>query len=127
MNAEYAMNRYRAVTDETAIAEEILLRLLDGALRFAEEGKAAMAAKDFALKGKRLMQVVAIIDELVTALDREVAPEVTANLARIYQFARGRLIHANTTLTAKSVDEAIRVLTPVRDAFHKAIQQQKAA
>jgi flagellar protein FliS len=127
MNAQYAMNRYRTVTDETAIPEEILMRLLDGTLRFCEDGKAAMVGKDFALKGQRLMQAVAIIDELVAVLDKDAAPDVTANLARIYDFARGRLIYANTTLKPAAIDEAVRVLKPIRDAFQKAIQMQKAA
>jgi flagellar secretion chaperone FliS len=127
MNAFNAMNRYREVGDQTATQEEILMRLLEGAVGFMQEAIEAIKRKDVRVKGQKLMRTAAIIDELQAALDPSKAPDVAKNLTSLYSFIRLRLIQANLNIDIKAATDALRTIDRVRDMFKAAIEAHRNA
>ena len=51
------------------------------------------------------------------SLDTQHAPELCANLSALYDFSLHRLTQANLKNDAGQIDEIIRVLGPIREAF----------
>jgi flagellar secretion chaperone FliS len=112
-----AANVYRQVNVESAPPTRILDELYAALIQDCESAAERIQAGDRATKGRHISRAMAILGELEAALDREVAPELTQNLAALYGFARRRLFAANSGMDTKPLGEVVRVLGPLREAF----------
>lgn len=112
-----AIARYRAIQVTTSTPQQILLMLYDGLFRFMGEARAAMAAGDRARAGERISKAHAILDELFATLDTSKAPDLCETLGGVYLFAMSHLVDANVKQDPALVDETIRVLTPLHEAW----------
>ena len=101
----------------TATPEQLQLMLYDGAIRFAEQGKLALAARTFDKSFEALTRAQDIVSQLKRGLRPDVSPEVCANLARLYDFAHGRLVQANLHHEPGAIDDALRVLRYQRETW----------
>lgn len=118
-----AANVYRRVAVDSAPSTRILDELYRGLLDDCAQGAACIQARDFVGKGKHVGRALAILCELVAALDRKAAPELCANLDRLYGFVRERLLTASTNMDAAPLAEAEGVIRTLRDAFQQAARK----
>jgi len=116
-------NIYRRVAVDSAPPTRILSELLDGLLADLSGAAECIEARDVVGKARRVNRALAIIGALDAALDRAAAPELTANLARLYDFAKERLLHASAHMETAPLLEAEQVLAPIRDAFAQAARR----
>jgi flagellar protein FliS len=65
----------------------------------------------------------AIIAEFLASLAPEQAPDLCQNLARVYDFCLTRITFANRHNDPAALDEVMRVMTPIREAFTIAVRQ----
>jgi flagellar protein FliS len=128
---ESAAARYTQVRDATATPGELLLALYDGVFRFLNGAKDCIEKNQRSHARELLSKAQAIISELYIALDHAVAAELCGNLARVYEFCLDRMRLASRNADPLRVDEVIRVLTPLREAWRiavpKATQESYAA
>ena len=96
---------------------QLVVMLYDGALRFIEGGRLAMAAKDLSRQNESLQRAQKIVIELMSTLDREKGGELATNLASLYDFVLDRLMRANIEDAEKPLDEAARTLRELREAW----------
>jgi len=126
-----AAARYALVRNTTSTPGELLLALYDGLFRFLNGAKACIENKQLPRARELLSKCHAIISELMIALDHDVAPELCAQLEGLYQFCLDRIQVASRKSDATPIDEVVRVLTPLREAWiiavPKAIQEAHAA
>jgi flagellar protein FliS len=122
-----ALARYGAVKVTTANPGQILVMLYDGLMRFLREAQAAFVAKDPGRAGERVSRSLAIIEQLLTSLNPQHAPELCQRLEALYLFCIQRLVRANVEQNADLVAEVIRVLSPLRDAWATAVADLAAA
>ena len=101
----------------TATPEQLQLMLYDGAIRFAEQGKAALAERRLDKSYEVLTRAQNILHELTGGLRHDVSPEVCKNLAALYDFAFRRLVHANIHHEVAAIDEALSVLRYQRETW----------
>ncbi len=101
----------------TASPEMLTLMLWDGAIRFAEQGKDAIAKKDIEGSYKALVRSQKIITELTTNLKHDVNPDLCAKLAGLYNFIYRRLVDANLTKDQKAVDDALEIMRHQRETW----------
>ena len=121
-----AADRYKQVQASTSTPGELLLALYDGLFRFLNGAKACFENQQ-ALRGRELIaKAHAILSELVLALDHAAAPELCGNLAALYDFALSRLSLANRDAQAKPIEDALRALTPLREAWALAVPKAMA-
>lgn len=115
-----AANAYKKVDLESAPKDQILERLLDRCV--ADLGVARQAITDgrIEVKANALRHAQEILIELQAALDHAQAPEICANLARLYTFANERINVANVTLKTSALDDAAQVITAIGGAFREA-------
>jgi len=91
--------------------------LYDGAIRFLEQASEAMAARDMSTKAVAMSKAMAIIAELQSTLNVQEGGEVAAQLDSLYTHITARLIEANVQRERGPIDEAVRLLRPLRDAW----------
>jgi len=83
--------KYRAAQIESASPGQILLALYEGCIRFCRTAQVQIEAGDVAGKGQAISRAVAILGELRSTLDHEVAPELCDSLERLYVFFQQQL------------------------------------
>jgi flagellar protein FliS len=116
-----AAARYTEVRNATATPGELLLALYDGLFRFLNGAKACMAKRELGRARELLSKSNAIVSELYIALDHPAHPELCANLEGVYGFCMDRLSFASRKADPEALDEVIRVLTPLREAWRLAV------
>jgi flagellar protein FliS len=116
-NVRAVASRYKGVQVATASPVQIVAMLHDGILRFVSEAQAALETDDRARVGDRLEHAQAIFDELAATLDPKHAPELADNLLGLYFFCKRRLTTANLERTHAPLEDVVRVVTPLRDAW----------
>jgi flagellar secretion chaperone FliS len=116
-----AAARYAQVRDETSTPGDLLLALYDGLFRFLNGAKLCIENKQLARARELLSKCHAIISELMIALDHDVAPELCGQLEGLYQFCIDRVQIASRKSEPTAIDEVIRVLTPLREAWVVAV------
>jgi len=70
-----------------------------------------------------LSKAYAILSELYIALDHSLAPELCANLEALYGFSMDRVMSASRKGLTEPIDEVVRVMTPLREAWQIAVPQ----
>jgi flagellar secretion chaperone FliS len=118
---ESAAQRYSQVRMTTSTPGELLLALYDGLFRFLNGAKICLERKEQARARELLSKSYAILSELYIALDHSVYPELCANLEALYGFAMDRCQQASRKALVEPIDEVIRVLTPLREAWQQAV------
>src|SRR5450755_4574444 len=126
-----AAARYTQNRNTTATPGELLLALYDGLFRFLNGAKVCIENKQLPRARELLSKCYAIVSELTIALDHGVAPELCAQLAGLYEFCMDKIQFARRKANVVAIQETIRVLTPLREAWTvavpKAIQEAHAA
>lgn len=124
------VQRYHEVQTQTASPGEILLALYEGIFRFLNAARRLLNEGQKGQASQQIRKAHAIISELYIALDNDKAPELCANLRNVYEFCLERLMHASIRSNQPAIDDVLRVLTPLREAWIKAVplaQLEKAA
>ncbi|QDU61054.1 Flagellar protein FliS [Planctomycetes bacterium Pan216] len=109
-----ASNAYLQNQIHTASSEELQLMLYDGAIRFARLARRALEENNHDAAQAWFERVGAIMCELHNGLRPDIAPELCANMAALYNFCHTRLITASAKMDLTLLDEAITVLGQIR-------------
>lgn len=118
-----AMNQYKQNAVLTASPEELTLMLYDGCIRFMNVAKYSIDNKDIQKANESLIRAQNIIMELKTTLDKKY--EIASNLEKLYDFILDRLIDANIKKDVKPIDEALEILTGLRDGWKEAMKSMR--
>jgi flagellar secretion chaperone FliS len=107
----------------TATPEQLQMMLYDGALRFGEQARAALHAKDYEKSYMMISKVQKILTEMTSSLKHNVYPELCGKLAALYTFAYRKLIEANIDHSTESLDAAMEVLKFQRETWAMLLDQ----
>ncbi len=110
---------------QTASREQLVLMLYDGAIRFSDQARDMIAAKDYEEAHNLLIRAQNIVMELLYALDRKTGGEVADNLASLYTYCYNRLVEANVHHLPEKVEESNSVLRGLREAWAQAVDMVK--
>ena len=122
MNQQAAQNYLRTKV-LTATPEQLQLMLYDGAIRFAEQARAALEQKDYEQSYNGISRAQRIIAELTSSLKRDVAPDLCDKLAGLYNFIYRKLLEANIEHKLESLDEALGLLRYQRETWMMLLNQ----
>lgn len=112
-----AAQKYLRAKVLTATPEQLQMMLFDGALRFGEQARAALAAKKYDESYEGITKVQKIVMELRIGLRPDVYPELCNRLAGIYTYVYKRLIAANVDRDLPALEEATKLLKFQRDTW----------
>lgn len=113
----FAVAQYRSNQVQTASPARVIVQFYDGALRFLKLANQALETRDYAAKGVHLSRAHAIVAELRANLDPTRAPELCAELDRLYVYVLDCITEANMKADAKALAPATKVLEQLRAAW----------
>lgn len=121
-----ALNVYKNNSVNYASKEQLLLMLVDGAVKFAKKSREAINNKDIKNAHEYLIRTQDIFTELMIGLDRN-AGEWAVNLFNIYEFIRNGLVEVNIRKDGDKLDELMPIIEDVRDTWHEAYKLSKVS
>jgi flagellar secretion chaperone FliS len=127
MNASRAAQAYRRVESESRSPLELVVMMYDGALRFLEEASEAVDRGDLRARAHAVSRVLAIIGELQNTLDVEKGGAVADQLDDLYTYLTSRLLDVALKQDVTAIEEARKLLTPIRDAWSQISTQAPVA
>lgn len=119
-----AVNVYKNNSVNYASKEQLLLMLVDGAVKFAKRAKEAINKKDIKNAHEYLTRTQDIFTELMISLDRN-AGEWANNLFNVYEFIKNELFQINIEKNEERLDKLMPVIEDVRDTWHEAYKLSK--
>ncbi len=120
----FGVGQYQATRVETASPAQLVVLLYDGALRFLRQASMA-EGRQHAARGVALHRAHEIVTELQATLQPEVAPELCAELDRLYGFVLDRITEANLAADPAPLAGAIRVLVELREAWEQLAKESR--
>lgn len=118
------LGAYSKVATAVESKERILLKLLEGALRFLAFARNGIELENPRIKGESISRVIDILTELDCALDREIGGELVQNLSALYRYMMYRLTLANLRNDTGILDEVETVIRQIKEGFEGAINQR---
>lgn len=118
-------NQYQNTQVITSSPEKILLMLYDGAINFTKIAITMMEKKDIAGKGKFIGKAQAIVSELMNTLNHDVGGDISRRLEQLYIYLIDEYLKANMHNSIKSLENAVKILTILRDTWVEAIEVWK--
>lgn len=128
-----AKHAYLQTQATTTSQGDLVVMLYDGAINFLRRAKQKIEEKDFAEKGILISKALDVIQEMDSSLNMEKGGELSKNLHSLYTYAQGKLLQANLKMNQDYVEEVIKILSSLREAFAsitnspEALQAQKEA
>lgn len=119
------LNQYKQNAVYTATPEELTLMLYDGCIKFMNMAKYHIEKGNVPKTHESLIRAQDIIYELRATLDDKY--EISSNFRKLYDFVLDRLINANLRKEIKPIDEALEIMTGLRDTWKEAMKQVKKA
>lgn len=119
MQAQFARAAevYRQTQIQSRSPLELVVMLYDGADTALRSAREAIERGDREAKRQAISRGLAILSELQSTLNVREGGEIALELDRLYSFAIARLIEGNAANAAAPVDEVLRVLGPLREAW----------
>lgn len=120
-----AYNTYKNNSVNFASKDQLLLMLVDGAVKFSKIARQAILDKDVVKVHENLIKTQDIFYELMTTLDLTQAGTWGEQLMSIYEFIVRRLGDANVKKNIDIVDEVIPLIEDIRDTWYQAYRLSK--
>ena len=115
-----AAEAYRQQRILNAPPEQLTLMLYNGCLKFIDEGRDAVVAKNYEAANNLLQRAQRIISEFRLTLNFEY--EISHQLLPLYNYVYDRLVEGNIKSDTKQIDEAKEIVTALRDAWVQAMK-----
>ncbi|MEE8483362.1 MAG: flagellar export chaperone FliS [Nitrospinota bacterium] len=125
MNDTRHIQAYKQSEVGTASKMRLVIMMYDGVIRFLNECKIKIKEGDIAGRGLYISKAQKIINELQESVNRQKGGEVAENLERLYSFIMSNLTNANIQGDTSLIDQSIRVLKNLRDAWQKVMSSDE--
>lgn len=120
-----AYNVYKNNSVNYASKEQLLLMLIDGAVKFAKIGRQAILDKDVKKAHENIVKAENIFYELMVTLDVEKGGDWAKALMQVYDYIVSELTQANIRKDVKIMDEVIPLIEDIRDTWEQAYKISK--
>jgi len=130
MGAKVAFDEYKRNKVITASGVELIIQLYDEIMNNIRLVKPILAKgdklsfDDVKTKSKALNKAVNVVTALADSLDMEKGGDISTNLSKLYEFINMRLLNANLNNDPVMLDEAVRVLNELREAWVGILKQE---
>ena len=117
-------NVYKQNTVNMASGQQLLLMLLDGAVKYTKVARLAIINKDIARAHKELVRVQDIFLELMITMDKNT--KYMEDLYNLYDFIKNELAKANMKKDVKIIDEILPLIEEIRDMWYEVDKKIKS-
>ena len=123
----YTANRYNIYKQNSvnmASSQQLLLMLLDGAVKYTKIARMAILNKDIARAHKELVRVQDIFLELMITMDKNT--KYMEDLYNIYDFIKNELVKANIKKDITIIDNTLSLIEEIRDMWYEVDKKIKS-
>ena len=117
-------NVYKNNSVNYASKEQLLLMIVDGAVKFAKRAEIAIEEKNIKAAHENLIKTQDIFIELMATLDKK-AGEWAEQLYKVYEFIHNKLVEANIKKDIKVMQEVMPLIQDVRDLWYETYEKSK--
>lgn len=117
-------NIYKQNAVNMASSQQLLLMLLDGAVKYTKIARMAILNKDIAKAHKELVRVQDIFLELMITMDKNT--KYMEDLYNLYDFIKNELAKANMKKDVKIIDEILPIIEEIRDMWYEVDKKIKS-
>jgi len=115
-------NAYARVGVETSVnsasAHKLIELLFNGFIESVTQARGAMRARQVEAKGKAIGRAARIVEEgLKAGLDMKAGGKLAEDLSALYAYVAVRLTYANLRNDESALDECVRLINPLREAW----------
>ena len=110
-------NVYKQNSVNMASSQQLLLMLLDGAVKYTKIARMAILNKDIARAHKELVRVQDIFLELMITMDKNT--KYMEDLYNIYDFIKNELVKANIKKDITIIDNTLPLIEEIRDMWYE--------
>lgn len=110
-------NAYKQNSVNTASKEQLLLMLVDGAVKYTKIARLAILDRNIERAHKELVRVQDIFLELMITMDR--SSKAMDDLYQLYEYIKKELARANMKKDIKIIDEVLPLIEEIRDMWHE--------
>ena len=110
-------NIYKQNSVNMASSQQLLLMLLDGAVKYTKIARMAILNKDIARAHKELVRVQDIFLELMITMDKNT--KYMGDLYNIYDFIKNELAKANIKKDITIIDNTLPLIEEIRDMWYE--------
>ena len=115
-----AYNAYKQNSVSTASPGELTLMLYNGCIKFIGKAKVSINEKNIQEKNNNIQRTQAIISELMSTLNMDIA--ISKQILPLYEYMNRRLIEANIKNDTAILDEVEGLVTEFRDTWKEVIK-----
>ena len=108
---------YKQNSVNMASSQQLLLMLLDGAVKYTKIARMAILNKDIARAHKELVRVQDIFLELMITMDKNT--KYMEDLYNIYDFIKNELAKANIKKDITIIDNTLPLIEEIRDMWYE--------
>ncbi len=119
-----AYRQYLRNKVETATPLMLIIMLYDEAIKVCRLAQQSMGSNKEEVHNN-LIKAQKIVTELTVSLNMDAGGEVAENLKSIYVYLHMRLVEANIENSSEKIDEALRILRDLREAWHIVNQENR--
>ncbi|MBU5314803.1 flagellar export chaperone FliS [Clostridium bornimense] len=113
-------NAYKNNSVNYASKNQLLLMLVDGAVKFSKLALKGIEENNISLAHENLIKTQNIFNELIVTLDVEAGGEWARNLRNVYGFIVESLVKANMTKSKEEMEKVLALVIDVRNLWHEA-------
>ena len=117
-------NIYKQNSVNMASSQQLLLMLLDGAVKYTKIARMAILNKDIAKAHKELVRVQDIFLELMITMDKNT--KYMEDLYNIYDFIKNELVKANIKKDITIIDNTLPLIEEIRDMWYEVDKKIKS-
>ena len=110
-------NIYKQNSVNMASSQQLLLMLLDGAVKYTKIARMSILNKDIAKAHKDLVRVQDIFLELMITMDKNT--KYMEDLYNIYDFIKNELVIANIKKDITIIDNTLPLIEEIRDMWYE--------
>ncbi len=110
-------NAYLKTRVLTASPEELRLMLIDGAIRFATQGREGLIEKNFEKSFEGISNCRNIITELMLTMRDEIDPDLCAKVRSLYSYMFQQLVDASLERSTEKMDVVLDLLGYERETW----------
>ena len=117
-------NIYKQNSVNMASSQQLLLMLLDGAVKYTKIARMAILNKDIARAHKELVRVQDIFLELMITMDKNT--EYMEDLYNLYDFIKKELAKAKMKKDVQTIEEVLPLIEEIRDMWYEVDKKIKS-
>jgi flagellar protein FliS len=125
-HATDSLGAYRRVQVEGASPEQLLLQLMEAAIRHARQVRVKGAENQVAAAREQALRVLDIVNELDNTLDREQGGDIVEELEALYSFLQREIVDASNKGEFERFGRVADILRNLYEGWKDAVKQFQA-